>query len=68
MEWLIKHLGGAILPFGQKVDKGFEKSFTLLGTEGGLMKLATAYMYVATPVLGLLFFFGIVGSLGGLIN
>lgn len=67
MEWLIKHLGGLILPLGQRIDKGIEKSFWYVGAEGGLMKVARAYMYVATPVLGLLFLFSMLGSLGGLV-
>ena len=62
MEWLDKNLGGLIIPLGEKTDSLLAHLFTILGPEGGLLKIAKGYLYIATPVLGLLFFLGIVGE------
>lgn len=48
--WMERHLGGIVMPFGERVEALLERMLALL-VNGLFSKIAFAYLIVFTPVL-----------------
>jgi len=56
MEWVEKHLGGLIVPFGQKFEAFLDRTM-FLAVNGIYLRAAIVYVAVFTPLLLLEFVF-----------
>ncbi len=54
MEWLAKHMGGIVMPFGQKSEAFFERIMFLL-VNNIFQRIALLYMVIFTPLIVLEF-------------
>jgi hypothetical protein len=54
-EWVAKHLGGLIMPFGKKFEGFIEKIMFFLINDY-FRKIAVIYMVILTPIIVLEFF------------